>query len=268
MLLGDTRHSNAYYFHLMPRAKGLDEFQRCILAAMQDQIRPLLERDWAPLGTVIQNHLLDLPGPTELNRPRTGRQLHVGKMFRGFAEILKSVDTLQLIEMCIGRAPARSLSISQDRYLQFFYEAYLHELYVLQQRLFHYLKTIERQFRRNGQLQEVKARCEIVSNFVIQALENVVKVRGSHVHVTRAYDKSIDRLGTMTLLTNSSDIAFKSTIHVLLRDEARRIRKQWRRKVTDNNTAIGKLLDTYFEALQPLVFENDGAMKYPNRLKF
>ena len=141
----------------------------------------------------------------------------------------------------------------------------MHELYVLQQRLCRYLKTIERQFRRSIQLPEIKKRSEPVSKFVIQALENVVKVRGSHVHITRAYDKNIARLGTMTLLTKGSDKAFKLAIQVLLRDEARKIRKQWKRKVTDNNTAIEKLLDAYFEALHPLIFEDDGAIKYPSR---
>ena len=250
----------------MTKAKGFDEFQRCILTAMGEELRPLLKQDWKPLGKVIQNHLLGLPGPTELNTPRTARQLHVGKIFSGFIEIVKSVETLQLIVTCIGRSPSRSLSVSQDRYLQFFYEAHLHELYVLQQRLCRYLKTIERQFRRSIQLPEIKKRSEPVSKFVIQALENVVKVRGSHVHVARAYDKNIARLGTMTLLTKGSDKSFKLAIEVLLRDEARKIRKQWKSKVADNNTAIEKLLDAYFEALHPLIFEDDGAIKYPSRM--
>jgi hypothetical protein len=252
----------------MTKEKGFDEFQRCIFAAMEKEIRPLLEQDWEPLGVVVLNHLLGRPGPTELDSPRTGRQLHVGKIFQGFIEIVKSVDTLQLIEMCIGKPPVRSLSIPQDRYLQFFYEAYLHELYVLQQRFARYLKTIERQFRHDGQIPEVKARCERVSKLVTKTLENVVKVRGSHVHVTRVYDKNIDRLGTMSSLTKSSDKALSVAIQVLLRDEARKIRKELERRVNRRNISIGKLLDVYFATLQPVIFENDGAVKYPCRLKF
>jgi hypothetical protein len=261
-------HRSAYYCHLMAKAKGFDEFQRCILAAMGKEIHPLLKEDWAPMAEVIGNHVLGLPGPTELNRARTGRQLHVGKIFQGFTEIMKSIDTLHLIEMCIGKPPTAGLSISQDRYLQFFYEAYLHEFYILQQRLLRYLKTIERQFRRCSQSAEVRPKCERVSKLVTQVLEPMVKIRGSHVHVIRAYDKGIDRLGTLTLLTNSSDTKFVSSIQILLRQESREIRKEWKRRVKDYNIATGDLLDVYFEVLKPLIFENDDAVKYPSRLKF
>lgn len=207
---------------------------------MQEQVRQLLEEDWKHLETVIKNHLLGLPGPTELNGPRTVRQLYVGKIFQGYIEILKSVDTLQLVEVFIGRSPARRLAISQDRYLQFFYEAYLHELYVLQQRLFRYLKMIQRQFRHDSQrLQAVKTRCKLASKYVSETLESVVKIRGGHVHVIRAYDKGIDRLGVMSLLVNSTDKALKAAIDALLCHEGSEIRRQWKRTIKKNNIEVG-----------------------------
>lgn len=257
------------YSARMANLKGFDDFEQCIHAAMEETLRPLIERGSEPLGRAIRNHVLDLPGPTELNISRTGRQMHVGKVFDGYFEIVRSVDTLKLIESYVSKFPARNASISRERHLQFFYESYLHEIYVLQQRLLRYLRTIERQYRSDSRLPEIRTWCKKVFVLVQDSLRSIVKVRGSHVHEIRAYDKGIDRLVSLGLLADpQSDSTFHRAVKVLFQEECRKVQKEWKARMVNSNGTLQQLLDAYFKVLRRLIFEKDGSPKYPSRLKF
>jgi hypothetical protein len=52
------------------------------------------------------------------------------------------------------------------------------------------------------------------------------------------------------------------------RAEYRKIRAQWRAWIAGGNSLARKLLDTYFDAIFPAIFEKSDSVKYPRRLKF
>src|SRR5207253_897042 len=100
----------------------------------------------ADFAQAMKNHLLDLDGPKEVKPKRTGRKTFCYKLFYGFTEIAGSLDTLEDIEVFIGRFPFRGTRITKERYLQFHVECHLAEIYLLRERLRSYLTLLERQY--------------------------------------------------------------------------------------------------------------------------
>jgi hypothetical protein len=71
-------------------------------------------------------------------------------------------------------APSRNLHrtrckmspIQKHRRLQFHVEAYLHETYLLEQRLLKFLKVLEREHRRDPEIKAIKELCAALGEFV------------------------------------------------------------------------------------------------------
>jgi hypothetical protein len=244
---------------------GYDRFQEAIIRDIQTLLLPQLEQDSASTEQALRNRLFDLPGPRTTDRKATPRELHTGKMFEGFQEVSKSLETLGDIEFYMGRFPfrgGRRGRISRERYLQFHAEAYIHEMYVLDQRLLRYLRHIERHHRGPARV-TAERRCEKVRDFVLESLRGMVKIRGIHVHEARFSYPIIDRLGTIGLLARNSDNSlFGRHMRKLYRIESKKIQKDSLKWIRKNNRAVRKLLDAYFVMVFSLVFHDDGTMRY------
>lgn len=250
--------------------EGFDKFQHGILETTKVYILPLVEGDQkADFGRAFKNHLLDLDGPKEVKARRTGRETFVLKLFYGFTEIANSLDTLDDIAIFVGRFPFQGTRITKDRYLQFHVECHIAEIYLLQQRLESYLTLLERQYKRDPRLPALSKVCAALRATIKRALEGVIHTRGSHIHEARFKDNDIARLRGIGLLARSGKDELAKTMHIFYRIEHARIRKRWKDQIAENNKAVRKLLNLFFDALYVAVFDpKTNTLHYPTRLKF
>jgi hypothetical protein len=250
--------------------KGLDRFQRTIIT-IQARLLKARFRDKKKarlLGKEIEKQIFNLGPPKPPHTP-TPRERYFHSAFIHFTEIMRCVDTLGDIEFYLGRFPYSDGRIKRHRHLQFLAEAYLHEMYICEERLLLYLTFIERQFKKDSRLPHVKTICDLVKKTIRAALNNIRVVRGSHVHRTRFSDNELERLNAIDLAlvipyTENRKIANLTKKFYL--EEYRKARKNHRQVIKKANEDLRKLLDFYFDALFPIFFDDQGDVSYPSRL--
>lgn len=89
----------------------------------------------------------------------------------GDFEVARHDERHRVLRFYVGKFPYRKTQIAKHRHLQFHVEAFLHELYILQERLVKFLKFIERQHRRDARLPQIKAVCEVLKKFVLDSMK-------------------------------------------------------------------------------------------------
>lgn len=219
----------------------------------------------------IHKHLFDL-GPATPPRGRghrTGREEFLFKLHWAFREIDTTVEALRNIEFYIGRFPYRNAPVTKHGYLQFHFEAFLHEIYILEQRLQNCLKMLERQYRKDPRLPAIQDLCTQLRAIVADVLKKLVDYRGSHVHQFRISEHHIDRLGGIYLYTldrNPQEI--KSAFQAYYHSEYRNVRKSLKAWIASANKSITQLLDVFFDGIYAVTFNKNGNVRYPSRLNF
>lgn len=248
---------------------GLEKFQHALVAdGMPDMMRWLRSKKKAKLlFDEIHKDMFELGPPTPPNKP-TGRTRYSQWLHHHLSEIARSLDTMRDIEFYIGRFPYRKTAIAKHRHLQFHVEAFLHELYILQERLLQFLKFIERQHRRDTFLPGIKAACGVLNDFVIDSMRKGVAIRSSHVHRWRLSDTKIERLQTIRFYTLMPNTKVRKVFKTFYEAEYRKTRKQWRSWITGGIAQAQKLVDAFFDEVYKLVFDGKDKLTYPSRLKF
>jgi hypothetical protein len=248
--------------------KGFNKFQLAMIKAARIHLYPLFEEGLDTLGEALWNHIFSLSGPTVVNRKLTDRDRFFGKIFRGFLEISKSLETLEDISFYVGRFPFQKTRITAENYLRFHVEAWFAEMYILRERLTSYLKVVERQYKRDPHFSTIQARCRSLGDLITKTLQDVIALRGQHIHENRFSDDDMDRLDTLELLTHDLDDVVKSLMHLHHRIEHRKVRRAWKDRIVANNKAVRELIDVFFDVLFPVVFDEESqALKYPKRFK-
>ena len=243
---------------------GFEKFQRAMIEAAKSHMDSSQERDDNALAKVLNNHIFNLDGPKTITRELTAKDRFFGKTFRQFLEIGKSVETLNDSLFYMGRFPFSGTKITPSRYLRFHVEAWLAEVYILQERLRSYLKALERQHKKNPHFSAIRANCKHLDELISKTLGSVIKARGGHVHENRFSDDDIERLDTLDLLTLGREDDFSNLMSLHRRGENRKVRKIWKDRIGANNKVILELLDMFFDALFPLVFDEDSeTLRYP-----
>jgi hypothetical protein len=172
------------------------------------------------------------------------------------------------IEFYVGRFPYSQARIAKHRHLLFHIEAFLGELYILQQRLIQFLTFITRQHRRDPRLQQIQAACKVLNDFVIDAMRKGIAIRGSHVHKWRLSDNQIDRLNGINFYTMMPNAKIKKAFKAYYESEYWKIRKHWRKWIASGIAEAQNLVDAYFDGVFRLMFNDKGKLLYPSRLKF
>lgn len=249
--------------------KGLEKFESALVAeGMPGMIRTLRSKKKGKLlMDEIHKEIFELGPPTPPGKP-TPRSRYRQWLLHHSSEIRGALDTMRDIEFYIGRFPYRKTRIAKHRHLQFHVEAFLHELYILQQRLVQFLKFTERQHRKDPRLPEIKAACGVLNEVVIESMKKGIAIRGSHVHRWRLSDTKIERLNAINFYTLMPGTEVARVFKVFYESEYRKTRKQWRDWITNGIAEVQKLVDAYFDEAFKLVFNDKGKLIYPSRLKF
>lgn len=249
--------------------KGLQKFQAAIMnEGLPEMVRWFKsKRKSRLLMHEVHKHIFDLGPPTPPGK-RTGRKNHLQLLSYYTSEIQTTLDTMRDIEFYMRQFPYDQDKIAKHRHLQFHVEAFLNELYILQERLTRFLKFIERQHRKDPRLGLVKDTCDMLNNFVVQSMRKGIAIRGSHVHKWRLSDNDIERLIGISLYTKMPSKKIQKAFAAYYEEEYRKVRKRWRKWVADGTAQAQELVDGYCDALFELMFDRDEKLLYPSRLKF
>ncbi|MGI8547728.1 MAG: hypothetical protein ACR2M1_10390 [Gemmatimonadaceae bacterium] len=137
------------------------------------------------------------------------------------------------------------------RYLQFHIEAYFHEIYILRERLEAFGKRATRAYKKSARRDlaiDVAGQLE----HILSALEDVVAIRGHHVHELRFQETRLSNLAAIELIErNSIDPVWPQ----FLREQYPAVRRYWISWIKEMNAAVEELLDKYFAQLHLLMFD-------------
>jgi hypothetical protein len=253
----------------LSKLKGLDKFQA---ALMNDQLSNMVgwlksKKKANLLMTEVHKRIFELGPPTPPAR-RTGRSNYHQLLTYHAADIQTTLDTMRDIEFYMGRFPYSEDKIAKHRHLIFHVQAFVNELYILQERLLGFLKFIERQHRKDPRLDNIKVACEVLNDFVIESMKKGVAIRGSHVHQWRLSDNDHDRLIGIDLYTKMPNEKIQEGFKRYYDSEYKKIRRRRREWVASGIGVARELVDAFFDELFKFVFDDKGAMVYPSRLKF
>ncbi len=237
---------------------GFEKFSKNIFDIILPLARRLLKEHRHDFEQAIGNELLKTNGPKSIDRELSPPELFIRKIVNGYQEISDSFENLENIEIYIRRFPYRGTRITPIAYLRFNMENYFHELYVLYERLKAYLKIIQRIYQKNSDAQTIKSVLESLQNNVCKVFEVLVRIRGSHVHVTRFEDTTLRRLSLLELLSRG-DIEFK----ILYQNAYKEARHEIVLSIKNNNGMIREILDAYFEILNSIVFDDTRQLRFP-----
>lgn len=182
------------------------------------------------------------------------------KIFNGFREITNTIDAILLCRTLISTAPPRSKKIQKDAYINLIISSYLQEIYVLQTRLFNYLRVIKKIYRKidDG---SIERSLTVVEDYVKESLEDIVNTRGSHVHEERYQDEHLDRLSTYSFLSQHSH---EQQFFEITEDSYTINCKKWKSIMLKNERAITNLLEHYCDGLNKTIV-HDGSILKPNK---
>ena len=103
---------------------------------------------------------------------------------------------------------------------------------------------------------------------MIDSIKKGVAIRGSHVHRWRLSDTKIERLDAINFYTLMPDTNVRKVFKSFYEAEYRKTRKQWRSWIGDGIKTAHELVDSYFDEVFKLVFDERSKPIYPSRLKF
>ena len=152
----------------------------------------------------------------------------------GFHEIEHALERLELLENLFSTPPPISDRIPKNIYLNFLIGAYLQEMYILEQRLSTYAKKVSRAYKRNFNGDKL-------SSSIRSQLEQIIRIRGEHVHSVRFRDRRLDLIAGISLI---GDLAIQLGLNA--DDKYAEVQSEWQQRMLKINSGVSKLISDYF----------------------
>jgi hypothetical protein len=233
---------------------GLEKFSSSVAKTTQ----PMLEKTLSDTNRektleVIGNILSDTPGDRYIGLIPTAQENFWRKILSGYAEIDSAFEVLRDIPLYLSRFPLKHLQISKTRYIKYHIGNYLNEVYILRERLRSYQKTITRMYKADSRLSDMAMYVEKLE-VLVSGFDDVVTLRGKHVHQERYDDEDFERLGLYETLGDIVNPVLSEIYPLALRE----YRKKWLKTMSGNNNRIQEILDSYFEILYGIIFDKNG----------
>ena len=248
---------------------GLEKLHKGLTKEFSRSYVPIVKEHKKELGQSILNSLFDDPGPKHIYRVPAPKEIYLKRIFDGFLEIHSSYQALTDIEIYINRFPFSATSVTKPRYLRYHVENYFNEMYLLKKRLLAFLTIIGRNFRKDSRHSDVLAATRPLFRIVDDSLEDIVDIRGRHVHQKRYSDTQIDRLELMELFSRTvkEDDELSMALKTFYQFEYKRIRSEWKSQIKQNNETVNKLLMIYSDNLHPILFSpENNELIYPSTI--
>ncbi|HYV28511.1 MAG TPA: hypothetical protein VFA77_13325 [Candidatus Eisenbacteria bacterium] len=133
-----------------------------------------------------------------------------------------------------------------------------------------FLNSLEKDYAGCPQAEELEIVNQPLCVMLKDYLKPIMAARKDHVHGGGFDDEHLKRIDILELLAghmspNKTDKQrfSKEAFGLLYKSGYKKERKRWTKLVHDWNSAIGKLLDRYFEILDGIVFDQAGELVYP-----
>ena len=127
--------------------------------------------------------------------PITPHKTHIKKIVNKFSEIQESLKRMRLGQVFLSKI-RKNKKVSKLNYLQYHYENYLNEMFIYRERINSLLDYIIKICQKAKKTKEKEKVQELRKRFN-KALENIINVRGSHVHIKRYSSNKLEQLYTL-----------------------------------------------------------------------
>ena len=233
----------------------IDKFGQALAHAAQPFIDDVENNDEkrAKMREVIRNILFDESGDRNLGIDVSQRERTLQKMLSGFAEIKNAYIVLNDVAVYIKRFPNKNLKVPKSRFLKYHVGNYLNEIYILRERLESYQKIITRAYKHDSRLEGLASQLKKL-DVLLSGFDNIIKLRGQHVHQERYNDENFDRLYFYEMMVENNVDVFGDMYSIALRD----YRQKWLKTIQANNNSIKEILSRYFAILYPIAFNEKG----------
>lgn len=239
-------------------ANGFEDFRGAVLRAAQpivDEIQT--DKDYLE---IFENAFFDRSGTRHFNRTLSQQDQVFNKIWRGYVEIERSFEALNDFATYITVMPPKKAPVSKSRFLRYQIGNYLNEVYILKERLETYYKVVIRIYRNAPRLLAIKRRIEGVSKLLSFTFDEVVAIRGNHVHKARYNDIDLDRLDLLELILQNKKT---SSVRALYSSAIRETQKKWIELSVNYNKKIAGFLDVYFGVLHQIIFDDQNEWLSP-----
>jgi len=215
--------------------------------------------------TVISNFIASLKGG-EILQVLKGAKKYKGVFLEqiayGAIEISDSLEKLKSYEIYIDSYPYKGTRLSKIQHLRYTIENYLNDIFVLKNRTKEYLKKIKNLYSKDKNNIKIRKLAEKLLRKLPEKYDQIIKVRGIHVHKRRYTEPGIDQYEKIKLIANLYEGPSKDTIKSLVELQYCKIRKKWYKIIKDINKEIENDIDEIFELLYQNIFTSKGKIKY------
>jgi hypothetical protein len=173
-------------------------------------------------------------------------------IFRGFTEITDTFEALEFSATLLSVASPRSKKVAKEKYIRFVVNTYLQDVYILKERLNTYATKIKRAHKRMGRTELVEAHVEPLFESVKTKLQELVNVRGGHVHQERFRDERLSEASSLEFL-----VQFDDRFEFYYERTATQAKRDWHDRIVSNNKATKVILNDYFGGMLRVVAESD-----------
>ena len=234
------------------------DFHANVIKVVQPFILSSIEKDREGFREVIISTIENSKASRSFPQFTRRDEVFARRFFLEFDEIVTSLLCMKDIEIYVKRFPYRDAGISGLRYLKYHIESYLNEIYLFQERVEAFLDFIQKRYRKSLIASRVNITAKNIRVLVKSSLQNVILIRGDHVHSRRYTDDDLDRLIFLEEMKKSEPESFAS----LYEFEYKQVRKKWVKTIQTNNLAIEQLLNTICKELNSVLFDDDGQIIY------
>lgn len=243
-----------------PHLRGIEKFSSAITESTQPIVEKILgEVNREKAIEVMGNILFDEPGERYFGLTPSPKENLLRKILSGFVEIESTFEVLRDIPFYLMRFPSKHPQVSKTRFLNYHVGNYFNEIYILRERLRSYQRVIARIYKNDPRLKETRKHIEKFE-LLVSSFDDIVSLRGKHVHQKRYGDEDFERLNLYEHSANLDDPIFNRIYPLALRE----YRKKWLKTFSENNNTVKIILDAYFEILYDVVFDKDGNWLEPS----
>lgn len=197
----------------------------------------------------------------------TNKQLYWEKISKCFIEIQNSIERQEHYPMFLKSFSSSYEKQGFGRANQFIHhiENYLAEVYILHERLTMLLNIIKKESKSVRQWTKDESIVKALYKQIEDSLDPILKVRGSHTHVSRLTDGELNRLSTVEYLLGYAATDEEKRRYLVHRKILLLFaRNKWKKQIKHNTAEILKLLDLVCYYLKKSKILDDIAKKIQN----
>jgi len=245
------------------------DFRKAVHKAFVEYVIPDIEGNMGEASARLRDIVLEGLAPSGPFSASTPEAIHIGQIMNGVFAIDEILDRVLDAEVYIRRFPYSHTRVAKVRHLRHVYENYWNDVYILEERLKRFLKTLVDLYAggdwKTPVGQNLQPLCKHIDN---KAFKPFAKVRGMHVHEGTYIDSDLRRLGTLEYLFQTSESEpWYDAIGTLYRIDYDRIRSERTRSIRVLNESIRKFVEQYFSLVYPVIFDDYGNMRLPPQFR-